>query len=119
MIDHVALPVSDLARSRRFYEQALEPLGGEVAMEPPGGVIYSLAGGGMLGLREQPELVPIHIAFGADRAAVDAFHEAALAAGGEDNGAPGIREHYHENYYAAFVRDPDGHNLEAVCHKSA
>jgi catechol 2,3-dioxygenase-like lactoylglutathione lyase family enzyme len=116
MIDHVALPVSNLERSRRFYEQALEPLGGDVTMEWPGGVLYTLGGGGMLGLREQQELVPIHIAFGADRAGVRAFYDAAVAAGGEDNGAPGIREHYHQNYYAAFVRDPDGHNIEAVCH---
>jgi catechol 2,3-dioxygenase-like lactoylglutathione lyase family enzyme len=116
MIDHVGLPVSDLARSRQFYEQALEPLGRDVLMEWEGGVLYSLGGGGMLALREQEEIAPIHIAFGADRAGVHAFYDAALAAGGEDNGAPGIREHYHENYYGAFVRDPDGHNVEAVCH---
>ncbi len=116
MIDHVALPVSDLGRSREFYERALEPLGRDVMMEWPGGVLYTLGGGGMLALREQAELVPIHLAFGTDGAGVRAFHEAALAAGGEDNGAPGIREHYHANYYAAFVRDPDGHNVEAVCH---
>ncbi len=117
MIDHVALPVTDLARSRRFYEQALEPLSRDVMMEWPGGILYTLGGGGMLALREQENVVPIHLAFGADRTGVRAFHDAALAAGGEDNGDPGIRADYHEHYYAAFVKDPDGHNIEAVCHK--
>lgn len=117
MIDHVGLPVSDVSRSRQFYEQALEPLGRDVVMEWPGGVIFALGGGGMLALREEDEIAPIHVAFGTDRAGVQAFHEAALAAGGEDNGGPGIREHYHANYYGAFVRDPDGHNIEAVCHR--
>jgi len=117
MIDHVALPVTDLVRSRRFYEQALEPLGRDVMMEWSGGVLYTLGGGGMLALREQEQVMPIHLAFGADRPGVRAFHDAALAAGGEDNGDPGIRADYHEHYYAAFVKDPDGHNIEAVCHK--
>jgi catechol 2,3-dioxygenase-like lactoylglutathione lyase family enzyme len=117
MIDHVGLPVSDLQRSRKFYEDALQPLGRDVMMEWPGGVLYTLGGGGMLALRESEQVVPIHVAFGADRDGVHAFHEAALAAGGEDNGEPGIRSDYHANYYAAFVRDPDGHNIEAVCHK--
>ena len=111
MIDHVALPVSNLERSRQWYEQALKPLGREVAMEWPGGVLYSLGGGGMLALREQDRLLPIHVAFAADRAGVHAFYESALAAGGKDNGAPGVRSEIHEHYYAAFVHDPDGDNI--------
>jgi len=117
MIDHVALPVSDLERSRRFYEQALQHLNPQVALEWPGGVLYSFEKGGMLALREQQEqFTPIHVAFAGDRSQVDSFHQAATAAGGEDNGGPGVREDFHERYYAAFVRDPDGHNIETVSH---
>jgi catechol 2,3-dioxygenase-like lactoylglutathione lyase family enzyme len=118
MLDHVKLMVSDLERSKRFYEQALAPLGYHVAVEGEG---YAAIGAGdhaipdfWLSVGEVTS--PTHVAFRADHAGVESFHEAALEAGGEDNGAPGIRAHYHENYYGAFVRDPDGHNIEAVCH---
>jgi catechol 2,3-dioxygenase-like lactoylglutathione lyase family enzyme len=115
MIDHVAIPVRDLEASRRFYDPVLEGLGARVVAEWPGAVLYGTQDG-MLGLRESEEVAPIHLALKADRGGVDAFHRTALDAGGTDNGAPGTREHYHENYYAAFVKDPDGHNVEAVCH---
>ncbi len=117
MIDHVKLFVSDPAASRVFYEAALEPLGYRVHLEFPGGVVG-------LG-RDRPDLwlapgeprTVAHLALRADdRATVDAFHAAALAAGGRDNGAPGPRPQYHPTYYGAFVLDPDGVNLEAVCH---
>jgi len=118
MIDHVAIPVRDLATSRNFYEPLLEGLGAQVVMEWPGGVIFG-TDDGMVALRESEQVAPLHVAFKADREGVERFHEAALAAGGSDNGAPGIREEIHENYYAAFVIDPDGHNVEAVCHRPA
>ena len=119
MIDHVALSVSDSARARAFYTAALKPLGYSVLME------FGESMG--LGADRKPDLwiAPhgatnphVHLAFVAkDRAAVDAFYEAALAAGGTDNGAPGLRPHYHATYYGAFVRDPDGNNVEAVTHR--
>jgi catechol 2,3-dioxygenase-like lactoylglutathione lyase family enzyme len=127
MLDHTGFPVSDYARSKAFYLQALAPLGYALVMEvqqdendsPAAG--FGAGGkpdfwiGGEGGLQRS-----IHIAIAApNRAAVDAFHRAALAAGGRDNGAPGLRPHYHPNYYAAFVRDPDSHNIEAVCHAPA
>ena len=119
MIDHTGINVTDLQRSRKFYEQALAPLGYAMLFEVPGGV-------GM-GFGEPPKpdfwigagdpKAKQHIAFRANsRAIVDAFYKAAIAAGGKDNGAPGPRPHYHANYYGAFVLDPDGHNIEAVCH---
>jgi catechol 2,3-dioxygenase-like lactoylglutathione lyase family enzyme len=126
MIDHIGLSVADYQRSKAFYERALAPLGYVVRMEaiaegdssacgfglaPEGTPDFWIAAEG----NAQP---PVHIAFVApDRNAVDAFHAAALAAGGKDNGAPGVRERYHPNYYAAFVFDLDGHNIEAVCHR--
>ena len=117
MIDHVSVRTADLARSRAFYEAALAPLGYEIVFEFEGAV--GLGAGGFpdfwIGTDEPSRNV--HVAFRCDRAAVDAFHAAALAAGGIDNGAPGPRPHYHENYYGAFVLDPDGNNIEAVCHK--
>lgn len=116
MIDHVAIPVRDLEESRKFYDPLLELLGAKVVLEWPGGLLYG-TDDGMLALRESEQFTPIHVAFKADRAGVHAFHERALAAGGSDNGAPGVRDEYHENYYAAFVTDPDGHNVEAVCHR--
>jgi catechol 2,3-dioxygenase-like lactoylglutathione lyase family enzyme len=124
MLDHAGFPVSDYARSKAFYLQALAPLGYVLIMEVQqdendspaagfgGGGKPDFWIGGEGGLQR-----PIHIAIAAqNRAAVDAFYRAALAAGGKDNGAPGLRPHYHPNYYAAFVLDPDGHNIEAVCH---
>jgi catechol 2,3-dioxygenase-like lactoylglutathione lyase family enzyme len=120
-LDHVSIPVGDLEAARRFYEQALAPFGAQVVFEfPTGLVLRGREGACMVSLREGTEYkAPVHVAFAADRATVDAFHAAALAAGGTDHGAPGLRPHYHENYYAAFVRDPDGNNIEAVCHTPA
>jgi catechol 2,3-dioxygenase-like lactoylglutathione lyase family enzyme len=124
MLDHAGFPVSDYARSKAFYLQALAPLGYALVMEVQQHENDAPAAG--FGANGKPDLWiggegglqrPIHIAIAAqDRAAVDAFYRAAIAAGGKDNGAPGLRPHYHPNYYAAFVLDPDGHNIEAVCH---
>lgn len=118
MIDHIGISVNDCERSKQFYEAALAPLGYKLAMELDG-----LTGFGASG---EPDFwiyaggVPTpktHVAFrSANRAKVREFYQAALKAGGKDNGAPGIREIYHPNYYGAFVLDPDGHNIEAVCH---
>ena len=121
MIDHLGLTVSDLAASRAFYEAALAPLGYGVVMEIADGDSAHLGFGAgrpdfWISART-PVSEGVHAAFAApDRATVDAFHAAALAAGGTDNGAPGPRPHYHEHYYGAFVLDPDGNNVEAVCH---
>ena len=117
MIDHVAVPVRDVEASRKFYEPLLSGMGAQVLMEAPGFVLFG-NGEGMLALRQKDEVLPIHVALKADRPGVDAFHEAALAAGATDNGPPGVRSEYHENYYAAYVIDPDGHNIEAVSHSS-
>lgn len=125
MLDHVGISVHDVARSRAFYLAALAPLGYGILMEvsPPGGHTY--IGFGVVGsgkpdfwIGDAPVATGhLHLAFAAtDRAAVDAFYAAALAAGARDNGAPGLRPHYHPNYYGAFVFDPDGLNVEAVCH---
>ncbi|KRF00609.1 glyoxalase [Frateuria sp. Soil773] len=118
MFDHLTLPVRDLARSRDFYMQALAPLGIGPAMEFPGVLALGREGRPQLWLAGSASVsAPAHLAFAAaSRAQVDAFHAAALRAGGSDNGAPGLRPHYHPDYYAAFVHDPDGHNIEAVCH---
>jgi catechol 2,3-dioxygenase-like lactoylglutathione lyase family enzyme len=123
MIDHLGFGVSDYAASMAFFKAALAPLGYAIAMEGPPG-----AGAG-LGRQGKPTLwihptdekpAKLHLAFSADsRAEVDAFYKAAIAAGGKDNGGPGLRPHYHPNYYGAFVIGPDGHNVEAVCHKPA
>lgn len=116
MIDHVAFYVSDLDASRKFYEQALAPLGFGLAFEIEGMVAFGPGGKPELALRvgEEPNRTA-HVALAADdHETVDAFYTAAMAAGGQDNGAPGIREHYHPTYYAAFVRDPDGNNVEVV-----
>ena len=126
MIHHLDLPVADLARSRAFYEAALTPLGLPLVMHRrhPGG--YEVLGFGTLPdpvfwIRNmKPIPAPAHVAFVAPtRAAVEAFHTAALTAGGVCNGKPGFRPRYAENYYAAFVIDPDGHNIEAVCRAAA
>jgi catechol 2,3-dioxygenase-like lactoylglutathione lyase family enzyme len=120
MLDHLGFAVADLSRSRAFYLAALAPLGMVIHSEDADGVIFSLRGRPLLCL-DAPHVRPapghIHYAFEAhDHAAVHAFHAAAVVAGGRDNGGPGLRPQYHVNYYAAFVLDPDGHNIEAVCH---
>ena len=122
MFDHVKLGVSDFAASRAFFLDALEPLGVAIVAErePTYGVeMCSPKSEASLVLYQTEEKpAPLHIAFTAEtRAQVDAFHRAALAAGGKDNGPPGLRPQYHASYYAAFVIAPDGHNIEAVCHK--
>jgi catechol 2,3-dioxygenase-like lactoylglutathione lyase family enzyme len=121
MFDHVKFGVSDYAASKAFFLKALEPLGVAVVSEgsPAYGVEMSSDGKVSLCLHQTEEKpAPLHLAFLArSRQQVDAFHRAALAAGGNDNGAPGLRPHYHANYYAAFVIGPDGHNVEAVCHE--
>ena len=127
MIDHITFGVSDYARSTAFYDAALAPLGVrqlfKVPVEDTGGIdsvgygdtrpFFWIAG-------QNATRGKLHIALTArTRAEVDAFHAAALAAGGTDNGGPGVRPHYHPSYYGAFVLDPDGHNIEAVCHAPA
>jgi len=123
MFDHVGLNVTDYQASRAFYEQALAPLGYRVvtAFEE-----WKAAGFGTTDKPEfwisqrDPVATGTHVAFRCeDRATVDAFHQAALAAGGRDNGTPGVREHYHASYYGAFALDPDSNNVEAVCHAPA
>jgi catechol 2,3-dioxygenase-like lactoylglutathione lyase family enzyme len=118
MLDHVTIGVSDIGRSKVFYDAALGALGvARFAKEGAGFAGYGAAGKAFfwIGLKMTP-IVGVHVAFAAgDRAMVDRFYAAALAHGGRDNGAPGLRPHYHPDYYGAFVLDPDGHNIEAVC----
>ncbi len=119
MIDHVTANVTDFERARRFYQQALAPLGYSVQMEFEGAAGFG-TGDGIpdFWISSKPERGATHVAFSArDRATVDTFYEAAIAAGGKDNGPPGLRPHYHESYYAAYVHDVDGNNIEAVCHR--
>ncbi len=127
ILDHIGLNVSDYARSKAFYGKALAPLGISLAMEWGKAAGYGRGpkpefwiGEGTGSFQQEEQLrpiTPVHVCFDAgSREAVDAFHRAALAAGGRDFGAPGIRAHYHPSYYGAFVLDPDGHNVEAVCH---
>jgi catechol 2,3-dioxygenase-like lactoylglutathione lyase family enzyme len=128
MLDHVGIQVSDFAKARAFYEKALAPLGYAVLMEFP---VAEKGPNGVAGFGRAPKpdfwiaqgakMAPgVHLAFTADdRKTVDAFYKAAMAAGGKDNGGPGLRPQYHPNYYGAFVLDPDGHNVEAVCHAPA
>ena len=119
MFDHVVFGVSDYAASKAFYLKALEPLGVAVVLEGPLGLEISADGKTSLCIGPTDEKpAHLHLAFRAEnREQVDAFYRAALAAGGKDNGAPGLRPQYHANYYAAFVIGPDGHNIEAVCHE--
>ncbi len=132
MIDHTGIIVGDFARSCKFYEQALGPIGYTMLAHIPQAVTGTVD---VAGFGEAPKpdfwlsqasparpvnVPPVHVAFRvASRAMVDAFYQAALAAGARDNGAPGPRPHYHPNYYGAFVLDLDGHNIEAVCHEPA
>ncbi|GGA22254.1 VOC family protein [Dyella nitratireducens] len=128
MIDHTGVSVRDFEKSKAFYVKALSAIGYALLMEFPASVTgyTDVAGFGeppkpdfwiSKGVPNQPA---IHVAFRVEtRAMVDAFYLAAMAAGGRDNGAPGVRPHYHEHYYAAYVLDPDGHNIEAVCHQAA
>ena len=119
MFDHLGFGVTNYAESKSFFLNALEPLGIGIVMEGEHGL--------GIGQKDKPSLwlfqtsdkpLPMHIAFTADtRQQVEDFYRSALAAGGKDNGAPGIRAHYHPNYYGAFVIGPDGHNVEAVCHR--
>ena len=129
MIDHISIQVADYDKARAFYAKALAPLGYKVMMEFTREQIPQLASpkvGGLgedkpdFWLSEAPPSTPQHLAFRAKtRAQVDAFYKAAIAAGAQDNGPPGIREQYHPHYYGAFVIDIGGHNLEAVCHEPA
>ena len=132
MIDHTGLTPSDYDRSKDFYTKALAPIGYTLLVEVPAALTGTtdVAGFGEapkpdFWLARANEKKPahqqhLHFAFRVTtRAQVDAFYQAALAAGAEDNGAPGVRAHYHADYYGAFVRDPDGHNIEAVCHAPA
>jgi catechol 2,3-dioxygenase-like lactoylglutathione lyase family enzyme len=128
MLDHVSIAVADIERARAFYDRVLAKLGHRRAMDVEDGPTSVGTGYGPIGAfwisspRPAAPLPPPpavqHVAFAApDRGAVDAFYREALAAGGRDNGPPGLRPHYHPHYYAAFVIDPDGHHLEAVCHQ--
>ena len=119
MLDHLGLRVSDYQASKQFFGAALAPLGYTVLMEF-GGATAGLGAEGKpdFWITQSRPVSPIHVAFASpDRATVDAFHKAALAAGAHDNGAPGLRPEYHPHYYGAFVYDPDGNNIEAVCHQ--
>ena len=120
MIDHIGIQVSDLARSVDFYTKALAPLGYSLVM-----TWQQFAGFGIAGKPEfwidgrRGPTDKVHVAFRAKgRGEVRSFYDAAMEAGGKDNGSPGVREHYHRDYYGAFVLDPDGHNVEAVCHEA-
>lgn len=124
MLDHVGIPVSDFARSREFYGKALAAIGYALMMEVPAEVAGKAFAG--FGENGKPDFwisagqvaSGVHLAFQVQtRAQVDAFYRAALEAGGRDNGEPGLRPHYHPDYYGAFVLDPDGYNIEAVCHR--
>lgn len=119
MFDHIGLGVSSCAASKAFFLAALEPLGVGIVMDGEHGLGIGSNGKPSLWLFETADKpLPLHLAFTADsRQQVQAFHRAALAAGGRDNGAPGLRPHYHPDYYGAFVIGPDGHNVEAVCHR--
>jgi catechol 2,3-dioxygenase-like lactoylglutathione lyase family enzyme len=119
MFDHVVFGVSDYEASKAFFVNALEPLGVAVVSEGPLGIELCRpdSPSSLCIRRVEEKATHLHLAFTADsRAQVDAFYQAALAAGAEDNGAPGLRPQYHPHYYAAFVIGPDGHNIEAVCH---
>lgn len=127
MLDHICIGVADLARSKRFYTAALAPLGYRITVEEIDAVGFGVAEGnrrstdpgGEFWIASGAPVPPLtHLAFNAGtRQEVDAFFRAATGAGGGDNGEPGLRPRYHENYYACFIIDPDGYNIEAVCHE--
>ena len=118
VIDHVVLGVSDIAASRVFYEQALAPLGVEVMLDLPGYIGFGDDGRPWFFVATRTRTERVHVALSAQsRAVVDGFHAAALAAGGQDNGPPGLRPDFHETYYAAYVHDADRNNIEAVSHR--
>jgi catechol 2,3-dioxygenase-like lactoylglutathione lyase family enzyme len=126
MLDHIGIGVTDYEKAKAFYDQALAPLGMRRVMEVTAAQTGNSDAAGygkdrpIFWFGPTDKVSPVHVAFTVpDRATVDAYYKAALAAGGEDNGGPGLRPHYHANYYGAFVRDPDGHNIEAVCHAPA
>lgn len=118
MIDHIGINVADVNRSIAFYERALAPLGYAMIMKWERFAGFGIAGKPDFWVGQQAVHDRVHVAFRAKgRAEVRAFYDAAIAAGGTDNGAPGMRPEYHPDYYGAFVIDPDGHNVEAVCHE--
>jgi catechol 2,3-dioxygenase-like lactoylglutathione lyase family enzyme len=118
MLDHISLPVSDIERSKHFYEEALSPLGYELIMEHGiSGVGFGHAGKPDFWIKWSAPSVAVHVAFASlDRGTVDAYYDAAIAAGGRHKGWPGPRPEYHPTYYGAFVLDLDGNNIEGVCH---
>ena len=119
MFDHIGFGVTDYAASKAFFLKALQPLGVTSIMEGPYGIGIGRDNKPYLWMYQSSDKpAPLHLAFVAEnRKQVDEFYRSAMAAGGKDNGAPGLRPHYHANYYGAFVIGPDGHNIEAVCHK--
>ena len=118
-LDHIGFTVADFPKSKGFYVAVLAPLGMTIIADGENWATFGKDGRTEFWLGDGTPTGPIHLAFtAATREAVQAFHKAALEAGGRDNGAPGIRGHYHPNYYGAFVFDPDGHNIEAVCHQA-
>ena len=121
MVEHVAVNVGEWDRAKLFYEELLRTLGYRVVYEEAGALAYFADEHGLdFGIGRRDPIGGAHVAFAcSDRSSVDGFHEAGLAAGGSDNGAPGIRAQYDANYYAAYVLDPDGNNIEGVCHKAA
>ncbi|QKX16363.1 VOC family protein [Microbulbifer sp. YPW1] len=118
MLDHIGLTAHDYQRSKVFYQSALAPLGYELVSEIAGWAAFGWGGKPQLLIKGGSTTAPaVHIAFSAeDRETVQAFYDAALQAGGKDNGAPGLRPEYHDHYFSAYVLDPDGHNIEVVCH---
>jgi catechol 2,3-dioxygenase-like lactoylglutathione lyase family enzyme len=127
MIDHTGVSVSNFEKSKKFYTEALKPIGYQLLLEFPASITgtTNVAGFGEppkpdFWIAEgKPNDPRVHVAFRVGkRSLVDAFHQAALAAGGKDHGAPGLRPQYHANYYGAFILDPDGHNIEVVCHEA-